>query len=314
MVRVVSGPSQAWRLDDRAAPFAGSPAKAAFTLIELLVVIAVIAILAALLLPTLSRAKEQGYTAVCKSNLRQMGIALANYTGDFKVYPLFLYIRVEPPPSQDVQVWWQDELDAYTGAKWSTNLAAGIADSTSQLYLCPSYARAVGSIALWPDSGDGWETHGPYGYNCLGSSSTIPANGTLGLGGSDEGDTISNDGYSVATKDTDVVNPSRMVAIGDATFGGWFDESNSVVGNSNLQFGDGAILYYVFGQNPPGMGPMILAAKARRHDASGRNIVFCDGHVESLTPAQLFNCHDNAVLRIWNKDYLPHPELTQGLP
>jgi prepilin-type N-terminal cleavage/methylation domain-containing protein/prepilin-type processing-associated H-X9-DG protein len=56
----------------------------AFTLVELLVTMSIIALLAALLLPTLGRGKESGRVAACQSNLHQIGVALQLYVDDNK--------------------------------------------------------------------------------------------------------------------------------------------------------------------------------------------------------------------------------------
>lgn len=83
------------------------PAKARFTLIELLVVVAIIGILASLLLPALSKARDYAYSSVCKNNLKQIGLFLSMYTNDSDNYHTLGFSESGAP-----QGWyrWTDSL------------------------------------------------------------------------------------------------------------------------------------------------------------------------------------------------------------
>ena len=119
-----------------------------FTLIELLVVIAIIALLMAILMPVLRKAREQGKDVVCRNNLRQIGLAANFYAGEYG----FLIPR-SAEWGGEIKPWFQLFMP------FLSQRAVGDDYRSVKIFRCPSYPDKRQTVCYvvngWGNDGDG---------------------------------------------------------------------------------------------------------------------------------------------------------------
>lgn len=236
-----------------------------FTLIELLVVIAIIAILAAILFPVFARARENARRASCQSNLKQIGLGLAQYTQDYD----------ETSP----RAWYQTNgaLNGAGNDKWLDVIQPYV--KSTQLFSCPSDSSNAPLVSPPANRSNTVQQMGSYAYNVA-----------YYEGSGSNSFTASNlDGQNIAK----LAAPATTVWVGEANNTGnncavyWQNVANSygvatVNGQRILQNGE-----YGGGARNDGL--------VERH-LDTTNILFCDGHVKALKLDALAKRNSNNVM------------------
>ena len=213
-----------------------------FTLIELLVVIAIIAILAAMLLPALNKARAKSKAIACTANCKQLGTALISYTMDKAGY---LTVSLSPD-STARSGFWSRELAPYVGITGNLDAVGLVKYSDSRLvsgvFRCPSYTDEM--IVAATGTADSIYCAIGYGWNQQ-------------MGARD------HTSSPFRMKIQKVRHPSRKVMLGDTT--DWFKSTSNAL----------RTIYPESTYSEPYPNPCI----GNRH-SGGVNMVLGDGHVE----------------------------------